>query len=196
MAPIATSDGCTYSQLRRAPGSRDQHLRMGDCVGETTSAVLPQAFGAAISPIPIIAVILMLFSSRARVNGPVFVIGWVLGLLIVAGIAYLVGDNQDADGNGSGSDWVFVLKIVLGVLLFLLAIRQWRSRPNPDEPPKPPPTWMQAIDQFSPIKAFGMAALLSGLNPKNLLLSIAAGVTIAQRGATGVDAWVAIIVYA
>jgi hypothetical protein len=55
---------------------------------------------------------------------------------------------------------------------------------------------MQGIDTFTPAKSFGLGALLAGPNPKNLLLSIAAGTTIAQLGATGADAWVAILVYA
>jgi threonine/homoserine/homoserine lactone efflux protein len=165
-------------------------------MGEAISAILPQAIGAAISPIPIIAVILMLFTAKARVNAPIFALGWVLGLLVVAAIAYLVGDSQDVATDEDASNWAYILKVVLGVLLFLLAIKQWRSRPKSDDPPTAPPKWMQAIDQFSPVKAFGMGALLSGPNPKNLLLSIAAGTTIAQLGATGADAWVAIFVYA
>ena len=37
-----------------------------------TPMVLTYAVGVAISPVPIIAVILMLFSAKARVNGPMF----------------------------------------------------------------------------------------------------------------------------
>ncbi len=40
------------------------------------SAVLTFAIGVAISPVPIIAVILVLFSRGARVNGPAFLAGW------------------------------------------------------------------------------------------------------------------------
>ena len=32
---------------------------------------------------PIIAVALMLMSQRARLNGPVFVIGWLIGLAVI-----------------------------------------------------------------------------------------------------------------
>ena len=46
--------------------------------------LLPLAVGIAVSPIPIIAVILMLFSPKARVNGISFVLGWVAGLALVA----------------------------------------------------------------------------------------------------------------
>jgi Sap-like sulfolipid-1-addressing protein len=40
---------------------------------------LPLAVGIALSPIPIIAVVLMLTSRRARVNGPAFVAGRLAG---------------------------------------------------------------------------------------------------------------------
>jgi threonine/homoserine/homoserine lactone efflux protein len=41
---------------------------------------------------------------------------------------------------------------------------------------------MQAIDAFTPAKALGMAVLLSAVNPKNLLLTVAAAAAIAQTG--------------
>jgi hypothetical protein len=44
-------------------------------VGRVISEVLTFAIGVAISPVPIIAVILMLFSQRTKVNGPSFLVG-------------------------------------------------------------------------------------------------------------------------
>jgi len=38
---------------------------------------------------------------------------------------------------------------------------------------------MTAIDQMTPVKAAGMGVLLSAVNPKNLLLCVSAGVTVA-----------------
>jgi len=52
-------------------------------MGKAIGGSLPLAVGIALSPIPIIAVVLMLTSRRARVNGPVFVLGWLAGLAIV-----------------------------------------------------------------------------------------------------------------
>ena len=43
---------------------------------EAIGDVLPLGVGVALSPLPIIAVTLMLVSRRARVNGPVFMLGW------------------------------------------------------------------------------------------------------------------------
>jgi Sap, sulfolipid-1-addressing protein len=47
---------------------------MGEAVGQS----LPLAVGVALSPVPIIAVVLMLTTPRARANGPAFVVGWLL----------------------------------------------------------------------------------------------------------------------
>ncbi|HYO19196.1 MAG TPA: hypothetical protein VES02_11095 [Dermatophilaceae bacterium] len=46
-------------------------------MGHGISAIPGFAVAMAISPVPIITVILMLFSRRARVNGPSFLTGWV-----------------------------------------------------------------------------------------------------------------------
>ena len=52
---------------------------MGNVIGD----ILPMAIGVAISPVPIIAVILMLFTHRAKPNSMAFLGGWILGLAIV-----------------------------------------------------------------------------------------------------------------
>jgi hypothetical protein len=44
---------------------------MWNAVGQ----VLPAAVGVALSPIPIIGVVLMLVTPRGRVNGPMFLVG-------------------------------------------------------------------------------------------------------------------------
>ena len=46
------------------------------------------------------------------------------------------------------------------------------------------PGWMAAIDGFGAVKSAGIAALLSGLNPKNLALTAAGAATIAAAGLT------------
>lgn len=57
------------------------------------------------------------------------------------------------------------------------------------------PSWMNAIDQVTPVRAFGLAALLAGVNPKNLGLTLAAGSTISQAGLSGAESWLALLVF-
>ncbi|WP_213814921.1 GAP family protein [Glaciihabitans sp. dw_435] len=145
--------------------------------------VLPLALGVAISPVPIIAAILMLLSRRARGTSLGFLLGWTLGVVVVVTIAILVS-GVAAGGSASASPVVGIIKIVLGVLLVLLAIGQWRKRPHGDTAPVMP-KWMAAIDSMTPMKAAGLGFILAAINPKNLMLTIAAGVGIGSAGLSG-----------
>lgn len=86
----------------------------------------------ALSPIPIIAVVLLLTTPRARTNGPAFVLGWLLGLGVVGAVVLALAGSGDAGQNGQPATWVSWLKLLLGVLL-LVAVRQFRARPHQGE---------------------------------------------------------------
>ncbi|MGH9230294.1 MAG: GAP family protein [Acidimicrobiales bacterium] len=147
----------------------------GDAIGD----LLPSAVGVALSPIPIVAVILMLGTPRARSTGPAFAGGWVLGLVAVSVIVLLVAG--DADSSGDTSTAVDVVILLFGLLLLAVAVKQWRGRPGAGQEPEMP-KWMAAIDDFTAGRAFGLGVLLSGVNPKNLALTLAAAASLAQAG--------------
>ena len=107
-------------------------------MAQEISEVLTFAIGVAISPVPIIAVILMLFSGRATVNGPMFLAGWVIALAVVSGTVYLLSDAGSAPTGSAAADGVSWAQIVFGVLFLLLAGRSWRSRPAPGTEPQMP----------------------------------------------------------
>ncbi len=162
---------------------------MGSVIGE----ILPYAIGVAVSPIPIVAVILMVFSARAGANGPAFLGGWVAGLLGVTIIVLIISGVAGA-GNGTPPTWVAGLRLVLGVLLLLLGWEKLTNRPPPGVA-APLPRWLQAVEQLTPGKAFTMGALLSGVNPKNLILAAGAALVIAQAHLPAFDAAVAVLVF-
>jgi threonine/homoserine/homoserine lactone efflux protein len=150
-------------------------------MSEAIGQVLSFGVGVSLSPIPIIGVVLMLGTPRARTNGLAFLAGWIGGLAIVGTIVILVSSGASASEGGEPADWVNALKIVLGVLLLGVAAKQWRGRPAPGEEAAMP-AWMKKIDTFSAPEAGGLALLLSAVNPKNLLLVIGAAAAIAQTG--------------
>jgi hypothetical protein len=158
------------------------------------SAVLTFAVGVAISPAPIIAVTLMLFSQRARVNGSAFLLGWVLAVAVVSGVAYTLADQGDAATSSTAADTIAWGKIVFGVLFLLLAVRNWRSRPAPGTIPAMP-KWMAGVDALTPPKAFGLSLLLAGVNPKNLMLAASAGAALAGLGLSTGEAVGSLIVF-
>lgn len=159
-------------------------------MGEAIGQILGLAVGVAISPVPIIALILMLFSTSAASNSLSFLVGWLAGLTGVSIVVLAIGiEGSDGDADSGG-----VVKILIGVVFLLLAVKQWRSRPVPGEEPSMP-AWMASVDSFTPLKAFGLAVLLSAVNPKNLGLTIAAAATIGSVGLDTGEEAVVVAVY-
>jgi threonine/homoserine/homoserine lactone efflux protein len=164
---------------------------MGPVIGD----LLPLAVGVAISPIPVIAVILMLLAPRAGAASVGVATGWLAGIIVVTTLVELLASGTDVgsdDGEPStASSWI---KLVLGLLLLALAVRQWRGRPGPDDDAQLP-KWMTAIDKVTPVKATGLGFLLSAVNPKNLLMCIAAGVTIGEAELAAGETVVSVVVF-
>jgi threonine/homoserine/homoserine lactone efflux protein len=163
-------------------------------VREVVGDVLALAVAAGISPFPIIGMVLMLVTPRGRTNGPMFLAGWLAGLAMVGAATLALAGAADVGDDGTPSTGADVLRIMLGIALIALAIRQWRKRPQPGDEPKLP-KWMSAVDAFSPLQAAGAGAVMSAVNPKNLLLTVAAGTTIASTDLSPGDQLVAFVIY-
>ena len=161
---------------------------MSDIIGY----LLPSALAVALSPMPIIAVVLVLGSSRARTSGPAFAAGWVAGLLTVTIVVVLiVGAGGESHGKDDGISW---FKVAIGVLFLIMAAKQWKKRPKDGQQPDAP-AWMATVDSAPPPKAAGLGALLSGANPKNLALTLAAAASVAGTGLDSAQKIAAIAVY-
>ena len=163
---------------------------MGAVIGD----ILPLAIGIAISPIPIIAAILMLLSPKARGTSIGFLAGWLLGIVVAVVLFTLLASSIPHSDPDASTPISGVIKIVLGAALLLLALRDWRGRPTGDAEPGLP-KWMAAIDSLTPLRGLGLGFLLSGLNPKNLLMGVAAGVTVGSSGLTVGEDVVVIAIY-
>src|SRR3954469_4425536 len=163
---------------------------MGQVVGD----LLPLAVGVAISPIPVIAVVLMLLAPKAGGTSAGFLLGWTVGIGGVTTLFLLLASTLDLGGSDQPSTTASWVKLVLGVLLLLLAVRQWQSRPEPGAPAATP-GGMAADAGVTAVKAAGLGVALSAVNPKNLLLCVAAGATIAGGGLSGVEEAWSVVVY-
>lgn len=86
--------------------------------------ILPQAVGVALSPLPIVAVILLLSTPRARSNGVSFLVGWLLGVVALAGVVILSSSGADRP-DSMPSDVTAVVQTAIGVLFMVLAWREW-----------------------------------------------------------------------
>ncbi|MGH3295116.1 MAG: GAP family protein [Trebonia sp.] len=114
---------------------------------------------------------------------------------MVGAIVLSVAGPAGANSSGSPATWVSWVKVVPGLLLLLVAARQFRGRPKDGEQAHLP-KWMARIDDIRPLAACGLAALLAGVNPKNLLLAVGGAASIAQTGISGGQQAIAYLVFA
>ena len=163
---------------------------MGEAIGQT----LPLAIGIAISPIGIIASVLMLGTRRAGSNGFSFLIGWIVGLLVLGGLLLLLNHGADASSQGNPADWTGYVRIILGLILLDVARQQWKKRPGKDGEPELP-AWMSKLDSFNPGRSMIAGVSLAALNPKNLILTAGAATAIAGTGTATADQIVALVTF-
>ncbi len=163
-------------------------------MGEAIGQLLPLAVGAALSPMPIVAMVLVLVTPRARTNGPAFLLGWVLGIAVVGGVLLVVAGPTDPTDQGDPAAWVGWLQLVLGLLLVGAAVRMWRGRPQEGDAVERP-GWMEAIATFTPLRAAAIGAFVGVVNPKNLLLVVGGAAAVAQTGIPGSEQAVAWAVF-
>jgi Kef-type K+ transport system membrane component KefB len=164
---------------------------MGEAIGQS----LPLAIGVALSPVSIIAVVVLMTSSRARSLGPVFVLGWLLGLVVVGAIVLAVLGPSGAGSSGQRTTWVSWVMIILGALLLVGAVRGFRGRTRGGEE-APLPAWMGALDRLKPAAALGGGVVLGSVRPKSLLLAVGGAATIAQTGIAAGQQAIAYTVFA
>lgn len=155
--------------------------------------LLPAAAAVALSPIPIVAVVLVLDGPRARGSGPAFALGWVSGLTVVSVLVVLIASAASDPGSdeATGISWFMA---GVGILFLVMAVQQWKKRPKRGEAPEMP-SWMASISSVSPGKAVLLGMTLSGANPKNLALTLAASAAIANAELGGADTAIAIATF-
>lgn len=141
--------------------------------------MVPAALAVALSPFPIIAIVIVLSTPRARTNGPLFALGWVLGLVAVSTVVVLLLGNVGNDSETEASTIVSVLRTILGAALLVMAAQQWSKRPKKGEEPKQP-SWMATVEQATPRRTLVLGLALAGANPKNLALTLAASASISR----------------
>jgi Sap, sulfolipid-1-addressing protein len=161
---------------------------MSTAIGE----LLPLAVAIAISVTTIITTVLMLLSPKAKSRTVGLLVGCVVGVAgAVALFALLPGLLSTPDSSGSSLAGA-VIKMVIGVLLAVLALRQWRGRPAKGDRVELP-KWMAGVDSMMPGKALVLGLLLSAVVPKNLLIALAAGVIVGEAGLSVGQASVVIV---
>ena len=112
-----------------------------------------------LEPIPLTAFILVLASKGGVRKGAAFIFGWLVSLAAVVALTILATGNEPPKPNTGPSLAALAVKILIGVVLVIIAVRQWRRMGKPKKPKKTP-KWQTSIDNMSPWFAIALGPLV------------------------------------
>ena len=112
-----------------------------------------------LDPLPLTAFLVVLPSKHGVRKGAAFVSGWLVSLAAVVTITVLATGNNPPKPNTAPSLAALAVKIALGAVLVLIAVRRIWARGRP-KPPKKPPEWQEHVDNMSTWFALGLAPAL------------------------------------
>jgi len=112
-----------------------------------------------LDPLPLTAFFVVLPSKRGVRKGAAFVFGWLASLAVVVTITVLATGNSPPKPSTAPSLAALAVKIALGAVLVVIAVRHIRARGRP-KPPKKPPKWQEHVDSMSPWFAMALAPTL------------------------------------
>ncbi len=137
--------------------------------------LLPLALVVTVSPINIVAAILLLFGKRPIIHATTYLVGFMLGVA-----AMLSGITAFADGIGLSphterSRATYGLLLALGAFLIVVGVRKLFNRPGPEEKSEQP-KWMTGLSGYGTWQSLLVGAAVGALNPKNIAVALASAV--------------------
>lgn len=144
---------------------------MQQSVGSVLVDLLPLMIGAALVPVPIIIVLLLLSSQHGLLKAAAFLAG-AIAVRLAQGIVfgYILASDPAATSETGGNLIVSTLLLVIGVLMLIAAYKKWDKDEDPDAPP---PKWMTAIGNVSAPKAFAIGAGIVAISTKQWVFTLA-----------------------
>lgn len=127
----------------------------------------PMAIGIAFSAAPVLAVIMLLMTQKAKINAPIFLVGWLVGIQVVGTL--IIFSPGIIANHGGMSDNTGTAKIILGITLLLLLIPALIKKKIQGDIPRTPKIF-NSFDNFGLFKIFFFGFTFSGLSLKNAVL--------------------------
>jgi hypothetical protein len=152
------------------------------------------ALGVAASPLPVVAVLVLLLTKRARFSSLVLLASWIAGVVVALALAVAFADTLRMPTAGTDLAGEGIFSLLLGVGLVMMGVLSRRGRFRQDDP-EAPPDWVSSVDNLSPIGGGIVVFLNATTSPKNLALAITAGRLIANTGAPLAEEAIWVVLY-
>jgi hypothetical protein len=150
-------------------------------MGEAAIDVFGYGLAAGLSPVALIATVVLLTSGSGRSNGLLFMAGFVLTITAICTVTLLVADRLAPEQGSQTAETL--LELSIGLILLVAA---WTERPGRDPAEgggSRSKRLFAKLDEVSGPAAFGIGALLVVL-PKRLAITVLAGLVIASARLT------------
>ncbi|WP_265523598.1 GAP family protein [Oerskovia flava] len=160
-------------------------------MGALVLELLPLGLGIVMSPLAIMALVAVLLSQRARTNGVLFLVGWVVGLALVLALSFVLLDALEVHERRTPPLWVPVIRLLLGAGLLYATVfvyrrgssrkQQMAAAGSPREVAAAAPQlpgWLQAVDTFTPGRSFLLGLGIFALNPVDVSFAFLAALEI------------------
>lgn len=146
-----------------------------------TLDVLLLGIAMAISPLAVLASVLLLTTERGTLKAVAYAVGWVVAVGAVGVLTVLASSQVDAAPGSSTSTSLAALDVALGVLLVGWAFRRRAVLGGAGlDGAVPQPGWMRRLDGMSPVVALGF-----GLFMPPYAVAVAAASSIIRADGTG-----------
>lgn len=182
-------------------------MRWLTAMGELVLDLVPLAAGIILSPLAIMALVAVLLSDRARVNGVMYLIGWALAITVVLIFSYSVLGSLKPEQSLTTPVWVTIVRLLVGLLLIATGVWEYRkgravlrqmavARTPTEVVAAAPqlPGWLQTVSTFTTLRSFALGFGIFALNPVDLSCALIAGIDIRSAPLPdGVGTWLLVI---
>lgn len=159
---------------------------------DAIAQLFPLAVVVALSPLPLMGVIVILLSPGGGMRGLALLAGRVVGVAVVVGV--FTAFAEYFVGLGGSPIVTAVVRLIFGAALMTYAVVKWLRRPRGSDAEQPP-KWMASLEGLSGWRSFRLGITVSVLNPKELALGVGAGLVIGSALYGWGESIVAVVVY-
>ncbi len=142
-------------------------------MGSVLVQLIPLVIGSVMMPTWVLLVVVLLRTGRGPIEAIAFVSGIVVVKLLQGLIFGAIFGAYDVNHHRSEIEAIIVstLLIVVGLLMWVAALKLFIQGDDPDGPP---PAWTRMVNSITPLRAFGLGTVLVTTSSRSWLFTLAA----------------------
>lgn len=149
-------------------------------MGEAFLQMLPFAVAIALSPVAVIAMVLILGTKHAKANGFSFFTGWIGGVYVIGMLILRVLSSREIRRfERAFSSEILMFFFIVGLLCLIISFKQWMDRPKKEEAVVMP-KWLSVVHTIRSPAAAVLGIILGSVSPKNFLLIVGGAKVISE----------------